>query len=141
VVTADGAVVGINTNRLGDGFYLALPADSELQARLAALSSGESRSRPRLGVGLAPSHVAKSLRRSVGLDEREGLLVRVVEEGSPAEIAGIRQGDLIVAVNGSAVTNADDLFDAMENGAGELQVKVVRGTEELDITVRLESTG
>ena len=85
--------------------------------------------------------MAKALRRSVGLDERDGLLVRVVEEGSPAETAGIREGDLIVAVNGAAVTNADDLFDAMETGADELQVKVVRGTEEIDITVRLEPTG
>jgi hypothetical protein len=41
----------------------------------------------------------------------------------------------------SSVTTADDLFDAMEDGAGDLQVRVVRGTEEIDITVRLESTG
>jgi serine protease Do len=141
VVTADGAVVGINTNRLGDGFYLALPTDPELQSRLASLSAGESRTRPRLGVGLAPAHVASALRRSVGLEERDGLLVRVVEDGAPAASAGIRQGDLIVAVNGTAVSNADDLFDAIDVGAGELQVKVVRGTDEIDITVRLESTG
>jgi serine protease Do len=141
VVTAQGAVVGINTNRLGDGFYLALPADGELQSRLTALAAGESRTRPRLGVGLAPAHVAKALRRSVGLDERDGLLVRVVEDGSPAETAGIRQGDLLVAVNGAPVSSADDLFDAMETGAGELQVRVVRGTEELEITVRFEPTG
>ena len=141
VVTADGAVVGINTNRLGDGFYLALPADAELQARLAALSSGESRTRPRLGVGLAPAHVARALRRSVGLEERDGLLVRVVEEGSPAEATGVRQGDLIVAANGAEVSTADDLFDAMESGAGDLQVTVVRGTEEIQITIRLEPTG
>jgi serine protease Do len=141
VVTAQGAVVGINTNRLGDGFYLALPADGELQSRLTALAAGESRTRPRLGVGLAPAHVAKALRRSVGLDERDGLLVRVVEDGSPAETAGIRQGDLIVAVNGAPVSSADDLFDAMETGASELQVSVVRGTEEVEITVRVEPTG
>jgi serine protease Do len=141
VVTAQGAVVGINTNRLGDGFYLALPADGELQSRLTALAAGESRTRPRLGVGLAPAHVARALRRSVGLDERDGLLVRVVEDGSPAETAGIRQGDLIVAVNGAPVSSADDLFDAMESGAAELQVSVVRGTEEVEITVRVEPTG
>jgi serine protease Do len=141
VVTADGSVVGINTNRLGDGFYLALPADADLQARLASLSAGESRTRPRLGLGLAPAHVARALRRSVGLDERDGLLVRVVEDASPAEGAGIRQGDLIVAVNGTAVTNADDLFDAMEAAAGELQITVVRGSDEVEITVRLEPTG
>ena len=141
VVTADGAVVGLNTNRLGDGFYLALPADADLQARLTSLSAGESRTRPRLGVGLAPAHVARALRRSVGLDERDGLLVRVVEEASPADGAGIRQGDLIVAVNGTAVTNADDLFDAMEAAGGELQITVVRGSDEVEITVRLEPTG
>jgi serine protease Do len=141
VVTAAGAVVGINTNRLGDGFYLALPTDSDLKARLDALSAGESRTRPRLGVGLAPAHVARALRRSVGLDERDGLLVRVVEEGSPAEAAGIHQGDLIVAVNGTPVTTVDDVFDAIESGAGEIQVKVVRGTDELDMTVRLATAG
>jgi len=141
VVTADGSVVGINTNRLGDGFYLALPADAELKARLSSLSSGESRTRPRLGVGLAPAHVASALRRSVGLDERDGLLVRVVEEGSPAATAGIRQGDLIVAVSGTAVTTADDLFDAMEAAGEELRITVVRGTDESDITVRLGSSG
>src|SRR5438105_277288 len=74
VVTADGTVVGLNTNRLGDGFYLALPADAELRSRLGTLATGESRNRPRLGVGLAPAHVARALRRSVGLDERDGLL-------------------------------------------------------------------
>ena len=140
VVTSEGAVVGINTNRLGDGFYLALPADADLRARLSALSTGESRTRPRLGVGLAPAHVARALRRSVGLPERDGLLVRVVEEGSPAAAAGLTEGDLIVAVNGTAVTTADDLFDAMDT-ADDLRVSVVRGTEELEITVPLSAGG
>jgi serine protease Do len=140
VVNSDGAVVGINTNRLGDGFYLALPADADLRSRLSALSTGESRNRPRLGVGLAPAHVARALRRSVGLPERDGLLVRVVEDGSPAAAAGLTEGDLIVAVNGSAVTTADDLFDAMDT-ADELRVSVVRGTEELEITVPLSAGG
>ena len=140
VVTADGAVVGINTNRLGDGFYLALPGDGDLQSRLASLASGESRTRPRLGVGLAPPHVARTLRRSVGLDERDGLLVRVVEDASPAASAGLREGDLIVAVNGTPVASADDLFDAMDTG-NELRLTIVRGTDESEITVQLHAGG
>jgi S1-C subfamily serine protease len=84
--------------------------------------------------------VARALRRSVGLPERDGLLVRVVEDGSPAAAAGLTEGDLIVAVNGSAVTTADDLFDAMDT-ADELRVSVVRGTEELEITVPLSAGG
>jgi serine protease Do len=139
VVTTDGSVVGINTNRLGDGFYLAIPADNDLRTRITSLAAGESRTRPRLGVGLAPAHVARALRRSVGLDERDGLLVRVVEDGSPAAEAGIREGDLIVAVGGAPVTSPDDLFDAMETSGVELQVTIVRGTDELEITVRIAS--
>jgi serine protease Do len=135
VVDAAGTVVGLNTNRLGDGFYLALPTDEELRRRLDALAQGETRNRPRLGVGLAPAHVARALRRSVGLPPRDGVLVRVVEEGSPAEAAGIQEGDLLVRAGDRELGSADDLFDALDAAAAELLVAVVRGVEELELTV------
>jgi len=135
VVSLAGTVIGLNTNRLGDGFYLALPADRELQDRVTALAAGQTRTRRRLGVGLAPAHVSRALRRSVGLDERDGLLVRVVEDDSPAAAAGIRQGDLLVSVNGSSVATADDLFDALDGAPDEVRIGIVRGTEELEVTV------
>ena len=94
VVDLDGRLLGINTNRLGNGFYLAIAADAALRDRVTALGRGESPTRRRLGVGLAPSHVARRLRRAVGLPERDGLLVREVEEDSPAAKAGIAEGDL-----------------------------------------------
>ena len=137
-VSLAGEVIGLNTNRLGDGFYLAIPADQDLQDRLASLAEGQARTRRRLGVGLAPPHVSRALRRSVGLDERDGLLVRVVEDDSPAAAAGIRQGDLLVTVDGAQLTNADDLFDALDGAPGEIRVGIVRGTDELEITVRFE---
>jgi S1-C subfamily serine protease len=73
----------------------------------------------------------------VGLDEREGLLVRDVEEGSPAAKAGVAQGDLIVAAGGRSVASADDLFDAMASVATDapLEVTLVRGTEERTVTI------
>lgn len=137
VVDSSGAVVGINTNRLGDGFYLALPADAELRSRLDALAAGKSRERRRLGVGLAPAKVARALRRSVGLPERDGLLVRAVEEGSPAAAAGIQQGDLLVAAGGSPVVSLDDLHDALDRAGNTLALRIVRGAEELDLVVQL----
>ena len=94
--TPPASFVGLNTNRIGEGFYLALPADAALRARVDALGRGESAKRLRLGVAIAPSHVARRLRRSVGLPERAGILVRGVEEGSLAEAAGVEAGDLIV---------------------------------------------
>ena len=100
IVDADGNLLGINTNRIGEGFYLALPADAALRDRVDGLGRGESAQRLRLGVAVAPAHVARRLRASVGLSERDGLLVRGVEDGSLAAKAGIREGDLIVSAAG-----------------------------------------
>jgi serine protease Do len=134
IVGLDGQLLGINTNRVGHGFYQAIAADASLRDRVTALGRGESPSRRRLGVGLAPSHVAHRLRRAVGLPERDGLLVREVEDDSPAAAAGIAEGDLIVAVGDRAIASADDLFDAL-GASGELTVTLVRGADELTVTV------
>jgi serine protease Do len=137
VVDRDGRLLGIDTNRLGDGFYLALPADAELRQRLDALGRGETTARPRLGVGIAPARVARQLRRAVGLPERDGLLVRVVEDGGPADRAGLRTGDLVVEAGGRPVTDADELYEVLDQvGEGQtLALRVVRGTDELTVTV------
>jgi serine protease Do len=137
VVDRDGRLLGIDTNRLGDGFYLALPADAELRQRLDALGRGETTARPRLGVGIAPARVARQLRQAVGLPERDGLLVRVVEEGGPADRAGLRTGDLVVEAGGRPVTDADELYEVLDQvGEGQsLTLRVVRGTDELTVTV------
>jgi serine protease Do len=135
LLDATGKLVGINTNRIGEGFYLALPADAALRSRVDALARGESPSRPRLGVAVAPSHVARRLRRSVGLPERDGILVRGVEDDSPAAAAGIQAGDLIVEVGGKPVTDADDLYAVLGTLDLPFEVKVVRGTDERTVQV------
>lgn len=135
IVNAAGELLGINTNRLGEGFYLALPADAALKQRVDALGRGESVERPRLGVAIAPAHVARRLRRSVGLPEHDGLLVRGVEDGSPAARAGIVEGDLIFDVAGRAIGDPDELLDAIGSASAPYQVKILRGTEERTVTV------
>jgi serine protease Do len=135
ILDASGRFVGLNTNRLGEGFYLALPADSELKARIDALGRGESPSRRRLGVAVAPAFVARRMRRSVGLPERDGLLVRGVEEDSDAERAGIQQGDLIVEVAGKAIADGDELIEALASAATPYEVKLVRGVEDVTVVV------
>ena len=139
VLNADGQLLGINTNRLGEGFYLAIPADDALRGRVDALGRGESAAPPpRLGVALAPGHVARRLRRSVGLPEIDGVLIRGVEEDSPAARAELAQGDLIVTAAGRPVRDPDDLFDALQTAAAadSIQLTVVRGTDERTIEVR-----
>jgi S1-C subfamily serine protease len=141
VVDAAGRLVGINTNRLGEGFYLAIPADEALRGRIDALGRGESTTPPRLGIAIAPGHVARRLRRAVGLPETEGLLIREVTEGSPAARAGLAQGDLIVAAAGQPVRTADDLFDALPAAGGTVELTIVRGADERAVQVVLGENG
>ena len=139
VVDATGRFVALNTNRAGEGFYLALPADTELEQRVEALSKGESPFRPHLGIGIIPGRVARRLRRAVGLPDRDGLLVRVVEEGSPAAAAGLEGGDYIVKVAGSGVGTIEELYKALEGlqPGATLELELVRGTEERTATLTL----
>jgi S1-C subfamily serine protease len=142
VLNAGGQVLGINTNRLGEGFYLAIPADDALRARADALARGESAASPRLGVAIAPASVARRLRRAVGLPDTDGLLIREVIEESPAARAGLAQGDLIVAAAGQPIGTPDDLFDALRAGQGAtIELSIIRGTDERAIHVTFGDTG
>jgi serine protease Do len=138
IVSAEGRLLGVNTNRLGEGFYLAIPANESLRTRVDALASGTSAARVRLGIGVAPAHVARRLRRAVGLPEADGLLVRLVEDNSPASRAGLAQGDLIMQATGRPVRDTEDLFEALETAAdGEIELAILRGAEERTIQVLL----
>jgi serine protease Do len=141
VLDAQGRLLAINTHRLGEGFYLAIPADEAVRARVGALARGESAAQPRLGIGVAPSHVAKRLRRAVGLPDVDGLLVREVAEGSPAAAAGLAHGDLIVTAGGRPARTIDDLFDALEAGGDAVELSILRGADERTIHVVLGETG
>jgi len=135
IVDESGKLLGINTLRLGEGFYIAIPADDALKQRIDALSKGETPTRVRLGVAIVPSHIARRLRRAVGLPEADGLLVRGVEDDSPAAKAGLKQGDLITNAGGRALESADDLFAAIEASSGSIELKILRGTEEQTVKV------
>jgi len=142
VLNAQGEVLGINTNRLGEGFYLAIPADDALRARAEGLARGESPASPRLGVAIASASVARRLRRAVGLPDADGLLIREVMEDSPAARAGLAQGDLIVAVAGHPIGTPDDLFDALRSApGGTALMSIIRGTDERAIQVTFGEAG
>ena len=143
LVDAAGRLVGLNTNRLGEGFYAAIPADEELRRRVDALSRGESPTRPHLGVGLVPGRAARHIRRAAGLPDRDGVLIQAVEDASPADRAGLRRGDLIVEAAGSAVITIDDLYQAVDglNEGQALALTVVRGAEELSVGVTFAAGG
>ncbi|HLM64112.1 MAG TPA: trypsin-like peptidase domain-containing protein [Acidimicrobiales bacterium] len=140
IVDEQGRLLGVTTLRLGDGFAIARLADADLRTRVDDLAVGEEPRRRLLGVGIAPAHVARRMRQAVGLPERDGVLVREVEAGSPADRAGLRRGDLLAAAGDTVITDADVLFTvlaAVPEG-GELVLHVVRGTDDLDVTVHFD---
>jgi serine protease Do len=137
LVDGAGQLLGLNAIRLEGGLILAVPADRHLRERVEGLLRGEPAERPRLGLAVAPARVARRLRRAVGLPERDGLLVRAVEDGSPADRAGLRRGDLITAAGDRPADSIDVLYEALD-GAGPqqpLRLTVVRGEDERAVEV------
>lgn len=135
VLDRDGRVVGVNTNRVQEGFYQAIAASEELVRRIESLSKGDAPQRHRLGTAIAPPHVTKRLRAAAGLPEVEGLLVRGVEDDSPAAKAGLRRGDVLLNAGGVALTSVDALYEALDHEGDELEVTVARATEQLTLKV------
>ncbi len=137
LVDVNGRLLGINSVRVDGGLILAIAADTAMHERIDSLGRGESPTRARLGVAIAPARVARRLRRAVGLPEREGLLIRAVEDGSAADRAGLERGDLIVAAGDRELGGVDLLYEALDDArvGGQLELTIVRGTDERQVQV------
>lgn len=122
---------------------------AEEQATLAGLlrkllvafeGSAELESLPvRLGLTLAPVHVALAMQRAVGLPERPGLLVRSAEEQSPAAAAGLAEGDILTEAGGTPLRSVSGLYSAITDAlpAGRLELRVRRGLKDRTVSVPL----
>lgn len=110
LVNLRGELVGINTaiftpsgGNVGIGF--AIPADLARVVTEQILTHGRVR---RGSLGVETQDLSDELRRALGLQQRQGAVITRVQPGSAAAQAGLRPGDVIVAINGRAVRNAQD---------------------------------
>jgi S1-C subfamily serine protease len=90
-------------------------------------------------IGISGSNLNATAARYYGLPVTEGVLIEAVDEGSGADQAGLVQGDIIVAADGTAITNMDELT-AIKNThkAGETMVlTLARADGNVDVTVTL----
>jgi serine protease Do len=139
LVDGAGRLLGVNSVRADGGLILAVPADSVTRERVEKLGRGEAPQRARLGVAIAPPRVARRLRGSVGLPERDGILIRAVERGSAADRAGLERGDLLVAAGGRDLDRIETLYEVLDGAQADssLELKIVRGAEERTVSVGL----
>ncbi|MEA2552864.1 MAG: serine protease Do, partial [Fimbriimonadaceae bacterium] len=141
LVNVRGEVIGINTaifspSGMNNGIGFAIPSNT---ARLIAdklITDGKVR---RGAMGLLPQTLPIYKRKELGVDG--GASVQQVVNGTPAAIAGIKQGDVIVRIGNIPVKNETDVRDAMLNYApGEkVEVEVVRDKQSKTFTVALTS--
>ena len=138
LVNIKGEVVGINTAIIAgaQGLGFAVPISQAKWVMNEILKYGKVR-RGKLGVVIQP--LTPELAKYFGIDY--GVIVAEVQENSPASKAGIKSGDIIIAVNGKKVEDANDLQKyIMRNPPGtEVTVTVLRDGKRKNIKVKLGS--
>ena len=148
LVDVSGRLIGINSQiltpsggNIGIGF--AIPANMARNVMTQLIEHGEVR-RGKLGVTI--QQITPDLARGLGLANANGALVSSVESGGPAEAAGLARGDVITAINGSAVKDNNELRNeiaALQPGTS-VQLTLQRDGKERTVTAKLgelESTG
>jgi S1-C subfamily serine protease len=138
LVNTEGEVLGLNTSGLTRGSSLTIPV--KVAWRIAdALATHGTVKRGYLGLRTQPVDIPDAARSALKREQSHGLLVLWLEESGPAATAGILVGDILVAVSGQAVGDADDLFAALsaETVGKSIAVEVLRGgrPETVAVTV------
>jgi Do/DeqQ family serine protease len=143
LVDLRGRLAGINTaifSRSGgsQGIGFAIPANMVRVVVASAKTGGSAVKRPWLGAKL--QDVTVEIAESLGLKRPGGALVANVSPASPAARAGLKTGDLIVAIDGQVVEdpNAFDYRFATKPLGGNAQIGLLRGGKEARVTVALE---
>lgn len=135
-----GEVVGINTAIVasGQGIGFAIPINMAKTVFTQLIQKG-SVSRAYLGVTIQP--MTEELAQSFGLKRTAGALVNDIIKGSPADKAGVRQGDVITSLNGTEVKDPSHLQRLVaEAGIGKAaRIGVLRDGKALELTITLAS--
>ncbi|UYZ61655.1 S1C family serine protease [Hymenobacter weizhouensis] len=145
LIDADGRVVGVNTATIcgAQGLCFAIGINTATAILPALLREGRVR---RAYLGLMTQEVSLNPRviNFHQLPTRKGLFVVSVEPGTPAQAAGLREGDFIVAFADQPVQNSDDLFRLLtQEKIGLFQfLTVLRGQQKLELRITpVESSG
>ena len=139
VYSAAGGLLGIATAAHIRGYAVVIPASIAWAAAEKVLTSGTPR-RGYIGVAVQPVELPPSQRTE---GRERALLIVGVSDSGPAATAGVNVGDLIVAVDGKAVSSSEDLLDALvERGVGQtIVLSTLRGGAAREVSVVIGERG
>jgi S1-C subfamily serine protease len=140
LVDANGRLIGINSAAAGaataENVGFAIPVDEALPVIEQILSEPAEE---RAWMGVQVLELTPEIAEQLNIDATEGALVAGSFEASPAEEAGIGEGDVIVAVDDQSISSSSELIDTLGNFApgDEVRVRVVGADGERTVTVEL----
>jgi Do/DeqQ family serine protease len=141
LVNTSGELVGINSQILSPsggniGIGFAIPASMAGNVMTQLVDHGKVR---RGQLGVIVQGVSSEIAKSLGLPEVRGALVSTVNDGSPAEAAGLKRGDVITAFNGETVADSNGLRNRVAGTApgSTVTLRLLRGGEEKTVSVKL----
>ena len=148
LLDSSGDVVGMNTavaGTLADGtnaqnIGFAIPA-ATIESLLTSLKAGESVVNHGAFIGVEITSMNAELQAEYGFTISSGAVVMSVIAGTGAAAGGVKQGDIIVGINGTAITSAQDVssvISALKPG-DVIALRIVRGTKHLTLHVTLGS--
>ncbi len=142
LINMRGELVGINTaiySRSGGsiGIGFAIPSTMVKAVVQAAKAGGKAVARPWLGAKLQA--VSAEVAEAIGLDRPTGALVVGVSSDGPADKAGIKRGDVIIAVDGASIDDMESFGYrfALRGVSGDTKLTLLRGKENVEKSVRL----
>jgi S1-C subfamily serine protease len=135
LVDVEGKVVGLNTSGLAHGAAITIPAflvwpDAENLAKFGYIKRGY------LGIRSQQVELAPELRKALNREQETGLLLVSVETGSPAELSGLIVGDILVAIEGQAIADHDELMVHLSGDVvgKSLPIQILRGGQPMNIS-------
>jgi len=138
LVSSDGRVIGVNTATImgAQGLCFAIGINTAKFVAGRLLRDGRIR-RAYIGVEAQTAPLHRRLVRFYNLPQESGVIVSAVTPGSPAQRAGLREGDVIVALDGKPVAGVDDLHRLLTDAHVGLSssLTVLRWTEKLELQV------
>ena len=136
LVNIDGEVIGINAMIIqpGQGIGFAIPINLAKTIMMELIKQGKV-VRPWVGIGL--QDLTPELRKSFNVEEKEGALISQVFEGSPAEKAGLKVGDIIVEIDGKKIKSSQDVVrEVLKKQVGQkIEIAIIREGKRSELPV------